>query len=237
MVYISELFYEYELPIEIMIINNFLSTLDLIKLAKTNKNLYRLAHTYISKNIKNLYEVLQKCQSFILPDSCSFYHSNFSPYSSSPIYYESDYWYNLFGRNLNSEELAVYYAYFVKIYKYESRQYSGQYGGEEDWRCLISPDGFIRCFAFRGGNLPELTNDEQELQITNYYREGNYYNSDIKFLNFRYIQHEQIHIPVEINLVKINKNLFEKIMLSFINYNEDIQNMEKQTFGDFFNSF
>lgn len=97
------------LPIQLSIYNNFFTPSELISLSRVNKELSELSQKFIDeykKNISKIYNVK------IIENTYRLY--SFTEQKTNT--YDLTYWYNIFGRKLNIDELAIYYSYFIVKY-------------------------------------------------------------------------------------------------------------------------
>lgn len=158
--------------IEFAIFNNFLGLDELATMSMVNKTYNRLA----KREIKKIYKIIQIIRS-------SKIHVNNSSLYSDPIYsehskYNQDYWYQLFGRKLNHQELAIYYAYFITKYTTSGK----------NWCCVAFPDGFIKLLGGTDGSV-SLSNDKPEIyiRVSNYDDKNLYITAEPKhFIGFNH---------------------------------------------------
>lgn len=149
--------------IEFAIFNNFLGLDELATMSMVNKSYNLLA----KREIKKIYKIIEKIiKSKINVNHSSLYSSQFTKSSCS---YNPKYWYELFGKKLNRQELAIYYAYFITKYSMS----------ENNWCCVTYKDGFIKLLGAQSDGSVSLSHGEPEIYIkfSNYYRE----NISIKF--------------------------------------------------------
>lgn len=134
--------------IEFSIINNFLGLDDLATMSMVSKSYNELA----KREIKKIYKIVEKIRKskILVNHSCLY-----STQSIQNCMYKQDYWYQLFGRKLNHQELAIYYAFFITSYIM-----SGSH-----WCCVTFPDGFIKLLGARCDGSVSLSQKEPELYI------------------------------------------------------------------------
>ena len=152
--------YASELHLELAIYNNFLGLNDLINVSKINKTF----NSIVKKYINEYYSILQKCYKIEMKNS---YTHLYGGSRGIDYTYDRNYWYNYFGRKLNSQELALYYAYFVEKYHYSCKRELYK----DIWICVIYPDGFIKLLASKiDGSISTMYgNNDIILRITRFY--------------------------------------------------------------------
>lgn len=134
-----------EPPFDVVMYNDFLNLSDIIALSHTNKY-YRI---FCKEIIKRYIQKLNKI-TIIIHRNRLFYKNYYSIESRENFYktYPNDYWYCLFGKQLNSEMLAVYYANFINkldfigdlLFGKNSKVYSL-------WKFIAYPDGYIKTIS------------------------------------------------------------------------------------------
>jgi hypothetical protein len=126
--------------------------------------------------------------------------------------YNKQYWYNLFGRKLNSEELAFYYCHFIKNYNCASRSNIcfETSTNTNMWHCVAYKNGFIKSFSCKNDNSIILSNppDTDEI-IIRFNRKTNFktlllVDTTIEY-EYRYDYKEKINL--------IDQSLFKKIYI------------------------
>ena len=175
--YINSYNQTFDFVIYITFLSKFLGFYEIINLAKTDKYLNHYTIKYINK----YYYFTRKTHQtkIIIPKNISFY--NLDEIINND--YENKYWYSIFKRKLNTEQLAFYYSYFV--YKYHRFYNYGVYS--KDWLCILFPDGFIKSFDA----TQKKNDDDIILKIVLYYsvtsyrdeKTLNYWGADVIFYN------------------------------------------------------
>ena len=102
--------------------------------------------------------------------------------------YTNEYWYELFGKNLNSEELAIYYAYFITKYIMSG----------SNWCCVAYPDGFIKLLGAESDGSVSLSPYQSEIYI----RFTNYYLKNKMHITYEYNFKTNSRISIDENLLK-----------------------------------
>lgn len=134
--------------IEFAIINNFLGLDELATMSMVSKSYNQLA----KREIKKIYKIIEIIRSSkIIVNHSSLY----STQSIQNCKYDRDYWYQLFGRKLNHQELAIYYAYFITSYIMSG----------SNWSCVAFTDGFIKLLGARSDGSVSISQKEPELFI------------------------------------------------------------------------
>lgn len=169
--------------IEFSIFNNFLGLDELATISMVNKSYNLLA----KREIKKIYKIIEKIRKVkIQVNNSSLYSMN----STLDCVYNQNYWYKLFGKKLNRQELAIYYAYFITKYSI----------GTSNWCCTTFNDGFIKQLGSKSdGSVSLLSYNEPEI----YVRFSNYSRENIS-VNF-----EERHIPIH-NDSYIDEKLLKK---------------------------
>jgi hypothetical protein len=188
--------YASELHLELAIYNNFLGLNDLINVSKINKTF----NSIVKKYINEYYSILQKCYKIEMKNS---YTHLYGGSRGIDYTYDRNYWYNYFGRKLNSQELALYYAYFVEKYHYSCK--IEEY--KHVWICVIYPDGFIKLLASKiDGSISTMYgNNDIILRITRFY------NYTIKRI---YLTTEIMYEPeTNINYSHVDEELLSKLLI------------------------
>jgi len=128
--------------IEFAVFNEFIGLEELVNLSMVNKSYNRLA----KREIKKIYTIIEKIRkSKIKVNHSTLYSTNY--FGKLDNTYEHDYWYGLFGRQLNQQELTLYYAYFITKYSVSSPH----------WCCVAYPDGFIKQLGSKNDGSVSLT--------------------------------------------------------------------------------
>lgn len=184
--------------IEFSISNGYLGLDELVSISMLNKSYNLLA----KREIKNIYQIIKNIRkSKIIVNNSSLY--SFSIQEK----YDNNYWYQIFGRKLNHQELAIYYAYFITKYNI-----SGKF-----WTSISYQDGFIKLLGAQSDGSLSLSQYEPEtiIQIKNNYLEQDH---DITF-TYEYINRTK---P---NNYKIS--IDEKLLIRIVNF------IKKNTVYDF----
>lgn len=180
------------------IFNNFLGLDELATMSMVNKTYNVMA----KREIKKIYQIIEKIRkSKIQVNTSSLYSNNFG----KPDYtYDPHYWYQLFGRKLNTQELAIYYAYFISKYCMSGNK----------WCCVAYKDGFIKLLGAQSDGSVSLSNNEPEIYIrfTDYYRENISIQCEETWKNIN----PDIYIDQKL-LKKIIKHIIEKSKTKFDN--------------------
>jgi hypothetical protein len=173
--------------IEFAIFNNFLGLDELATMSMINKSYNELA----KREIKKIYKIIEIIRSSKIQVNNSSLYSN--PMYSEDCNYNQNYWYQLFGRKLNHQELAIYYAYFITKYDISS----------VNWCCVAFEDGFIKQLGARSDGSVSISHDKPEvyIRLCNYRDENFYIRAEQKYL------------------IDLNPNLLDKKLLKkIINY-------------------
>lgn len=155
--------------IEFAIFYKFIDIENIIKIATLNKHYYLLAKREIQK-ILQIIENIRKIK--IKPNITSLYSREHSQK------YDNQYWYQLFGNYLDSQQLTIYYAFFICKYYIQSYK---------KWICVTYPDGFIKTLPSQYDGSISITH-YPEIIISFI----NYKNKDIQ------IKYEYNFTPLEI---------------------------------------
>lgn len=183
--------------IEFAIFYKFIDIENIIKIATLNKHYYLLAKREIQK-ILQIIENIRNTK--IKVNLTSLYSSEHSQK------YHNQYWYQLFGNNLDSQQLTIYYAFFICKYNIQSYK---------KWICVAYPDGFIK-------TLPSQY--DGSISITHYPE------IIISFINYK---NKDIQIKYEYNFktqnkIHININLLKKIISNYqtnFDFKQNIYNL------------
>lgn len=202
------------LLLELTIYNDFLGFNDLIRLSRINKYFNSSTKKYIEK----YYEFLNKCINIPIKNSyASLYIIDNNEYK-----YDREYWYKLFNKKLNSQELAIYYSYFIKNYYYSCRKmlYLDQ------WICSIYQDGFIKLLANKNDGSVLIDKNDVILKCIIDYKYDNFN------INEPNIQIKKIYCNVKVkymqdfisesnlnNISKVDEILLLELLKNF-DYNE-----------------
>lgn len=203
--------YTLDLVLKLIIDNGFVGLSEFSKLKKVDKYLNKLSNEYINK----YYDILKKCHNIEIFSSRYHYYS-FIDYNENVIIkynkniYEPNYWYNIFNKKLNKDELVLYYGYFINKYNkyYKCSLHS------IIWSCIISSDGFIK---FLGHDLvfkSYMSDDDIMMKIELYYSISDYRGIKTKYywksnIVFKNKKNEKI------NPTFINVNLLNKLLTDF----------------------
>lgn len=182
--------------LNIAIYTGMFGLLDLIKLSKINKETYSICQKYILKYYKNI----EKIKKINIPKLYNYRNEN-----------DDNYWNIMFGKPLNSNELAMYYSYVflnlhlsATMYSFETRK-----------QFLAYPNGYIKAYPDSNGSLL-LDNDPDTVWviITAFYRpeDFKYYNVIVEYkhcdrtsiINNKFY----IDIPTMKNIL-LNKKFFD----------------------------
>lgn len=170
--------------IEFAIFYKFIDIENIIKIATLNKHYYLLAKREIQK-ILQIIENIRKIK--IKPNITTLYSSEHSQK------YDNQYWYQLFGKYLDTQQLTIYYAFFICKYYIQSYK---------KWMCLAYPDGFIKTLPSQYDGSISITHYPEIIISFN-----NYKNKDIQ-IKYEYNFKTQ-------NKIFININLLKKIILHY----------------------
>lgn len=169
--------------LQFAIMGGFLTLTELKKVSTLNKYYNIMSKKqieiikYVIKNIlksKYLlnYNTLYSFINVNYKDDFKMNENEMVPYISedNTYTYNKQYWYNLFGRKLTSEELAIYYCHFMKNYNCSATS-SVCYETSINtniWHCIAYKDGFIKSFASKNDNSIIISNppDKDEIIIT-----------------------------------------------------------------------
>lgn len=183
--------------IEFAIFYKFIDIETLIKIATLNKHYYLLAKTEIQK-ILQITENIRNTK--IKVNLTSLYSIERTQK------YDNQYWYQLFGNKLDSQQLTIYYAFFICKYNIHSFN---------KWNCVAYQDGFIKL-------LPSQY--DGSISITHYPE------IFISFINYK---NKDIQIKYQYNFktqdkIFININLLKKIILHYqqnLDFKQNIYNL------------
>jgi hypothetical protein len=179
-----------DLALQLVINSGFLGLKDLYKLSKVDKFMNSLCKNFIEK----YYDVLQKCSSL------QFAHDE------SMIFKFNTDWNNIFGRKLNSDEMAIYYTYFV--FKYHKFYKTDNYS--KHWMCILDEYGFLKSFSndYHRGFDADDKDIILKIQIhysytiyRNYPKKINYWATTIRF------QHKDKDIVVYPNYIRTTEKI------------------------------
>lgn len=191
----STVLYHPEL-LNITIYNELFGLLDLIKLLTVNKNVNNIVKKYINK----YYYIINNMKSIKIPNMLL----------ERKYIYEINYWNSIFNKKLNSNELALYYAYFfVKVISNGTIQ---QYNQIKK-RFLSYPNGYIKSLPNPKGELCFLNENNQIItEIIKIY-DDNYDLEDIKIFHYNALTNTinkqfNIDIPLIKQIIKNNKMFF-----------------------------
>ncbi len=169
--------------IEFAIFNNFLGLDEFATMSMVSKSYNQLA----KREIKKIYKIIEIIRSSKILVNISSLYSN--PEYTADYTYSKNYWYQLFGRKLNHQELAIYYAFFITKYDMSSI----------NWCCVAFEDGFIKQLGARSDGSVSFSYNRPELYI----RFSDYRNENLS------IRTEQLHL-IDLNTTIIDKNLLKK---------------------------
>lgn len=183
--------------IEFAIFYKFIDIENIIKIATLNKHYYLLA----KREIQKILQIIENIRTIkIKPNITSLYSREHSQK------YDNQYWYQLFGNYLDSQQLTIYYAFFICKYYIQSYK---------KWMCVTYPDGFIK-------TLPSQY--DGSISITHYPE------IIISFINYK---NKDIQIKYEYNFKTLNKihiniNLLKKIISNYqtkLDFKQNIYNL------------
>lgn len=156
------------------ILNDFMTIEDLKNISMVNKYFNHVSKKQMNKQMNELFNFIEKLEKMhILINNSSLYsyeptynleenainnststnlqniQREILPYvnESKKTQYNPLYWYNLFGKKLNPQELALYYAYFILNYHTPSGRVESTnmpYLMITIWNCVSYEDGFIK---------------------------------------------------------------------------------------------
>jgi hypothetical protein len=192
--------------IEFAIFNNFLGLNDLATMSMVNKNYNLLA----KREIQKILQIIIKIRSSkILVNTSSLYTTG----STLECLYNQHYWYQLFGKKLNQQELAIYYAYFITKYIVSG----------SNWCCVAYKDGFIKQLGAKSDASVSLSQSEHEIYI----RINNYCYDNITIVfqqGWNTIQH---HKYIDEKLLKTClKYIFKNSVVKFDNITVSYKNTQ-----------
>jgi hypothetical protein len=194
--------------IEFTIFNNLLGLDELVNVSMVNKTYYLLA----KREIKKIYQIIEKIRkSKIQVNTSSLYNTE-----TFDCTYDNQYWYQLFGRKLNNQELAIYYSYFITKY----------YMNGKHWSCVAYKDGFIKSLGAQSDGSITINQNEPEIYI----RFKNYYSDNITIEfqeKFYTINHRQYIDEKLLNkIIKyIIQNSKKKFLYQTLSYKTTIHNI------------
>jgi hypothetical protein len=145
----------FDLVLNLTINSGFIGLSDFGCLMKVDKYLKLICKKYIN-------DILVKCDNTNIKYN---YHTlNDDVYDNKK--YNINYWYNLFGKKLNKDEMVLYYGYFINNYKKYINDHSlyGYYS--KKWICILSQEGFIKEFHNQNNLEENLTNNDILMKIT-----------------------------------------------------------------------
>ena len=170
------------------------------------------------KYINDYFDILKKCyniKQLKIPQGVPYTYNNYY----EKYIYDNDYWYNLFGKKLNKDELALYYTFF--IYKYHKFNKEGI--SSKEWSCIMHPNGFIKSFGYHKYSDLYISENDIIIKIDLYYNYNstskqhsfteNYWSTKIKLENKHGVNIENSIINLELlEQMIINKNFVNKII-------------------------
>jgi len=184
--------------IEFAIFYKFIDIETIVKIATLNKHYYFVAKREIQK-ILQINENITKSK--IKVNLNTLYSTQY--FEKKDNIYDNQYWYQLFGNKLDTQQLTIYYAFFICKYNIQSYK---------KWMCVTYPDGFIK-------TLPSQY--DGSISITHYPE------IIISFINYK---NKDIQIKYEYNFktqnkIYININLLKKIISNYQKKYEFKQNI------------
>lgn len=170
------------------------------------------------KYIDDYFDILKKCytiKQIKIPQGIPYTYNNYY----EKYIYENNYWYTLFGKELNKDELALYYTYF--IYKYHKFNKEGV--SSKEWSCIIHPSGFIKSFGYHKHSDLYIDENDIIIKIDLYYNyistskqhsfTENYWSTKINLENKHGVDIENLIINLELlQSMIINQNFVNKII-------------------------
>jgi hypothetical protein len=238
------------------ILKNFMTIKELINISIVNKYFNKVSKKQIKKQINELFNFIEKLEKIhILKNNTSLYTYNLEenainnststnlqniqreilPYvnENKKTQYNPLYWYNLFGKTLNPQELALYYLYFVLNYHVSGRMECGDipYLMISKWNCVSYEDGYIKSLAGLDNSIKMSQNKNETehylsiKQITNFQKMHDdnsiqFKENDIDF-NYMYPNADIIH------KISIDLELFKKTYSYIKNNGKFTQDMRK----------
>lgn len=216
------------------ILNDFMTLKELKIILMINKHFNEVSKKQIKKQINKMLDFSEKLEKIIILKNNSYLYSyeltyniethsvnnytsdNFKEIQREILPYVNEnkknqynplYWYNLFGKTLNPQELALYYLYFVlNYYTPEAKTKITRGILESKWNCVLYEDGFIKSLPSID-NSYSISNDNQ----TEYYlifKKMSHFENDYYGIEF-YMNHMNLLIDTTLlkNLyVYIKKN-------------------------------
>jgi hypothetical protein len=222
------------LQLDLTIYNDLIGLDEHIKVSKLNKYYKKQANKYIKK----YHDLILKIEKInLISNTHSLYDININSNN-----YNTQYWVDLFGKNLNQDELALYYVWF--IINYECSQKISHY--KKTWQCNSYSDGFIKTLpskndgslSFTGGYTHNIIRFIVETKYETHYQVGtisNIHNTNIitfndehnnivyclpkyKLIDFDIDYSNQRHNKVK-KIININKSLLKKCFMYIKNNN------------------
>jgi hypothetical protein len=207
---------DFGLILQLTIDNGFIGLSDLMDLKNVDKYFNETCKKYIDK----YFEILSKCYNthIIIPKYPSF-NDNDDEFNLLSYNYENKYWYDLFGKKLNRDELVLYYGYFINKATESINSYSSFAYCSKTWKIVMFEDGFIKSFDYKYTNLSD---SDIIMKVTLYYattiylnkRTKHYWKSEIIFENKK---------QEKIETYLINTKLLDKLLTTF-NYIDMVSN-------------
>lgn len=202
----------WHLPIEISIMNEFMDIKDLIAISKVDKHFHEFSKKYKQEYVHKLFEIIKKCNNVSIYENKTHRYSFNRPSiyerpggRASSCLYKQQYWQSIFGNQLNPDQLAIYYAFFISTYNYSSKQLVGQ----SQWACSIFPNGFIKCLASKEDGSIIINNSDKIIRFNSIYKCAEERCSDSDYKNIKFAN---VTIESECD-IELNKQLFKKILL------------------------
>lgn len=178
--------------LDFTIINDFMTIEELQDISMLNKHFYKTSKKQIKKQIKKLLDFSEKLDNIIILKNNSFIWSSIYendnvlnhindfildnlqnnqreilPYvnENKKTQYNPFYWYNLFGKALNPQELALYYVYFICNYHMTSSKTEITRDIPNimisKWNCVSYENGYIKSLAGMD-NSYSISNNKNE---------------------------------------------------------------------------
>lgn len=207
-----------DLALQLTINSGFLVLKDFSRLASVDKF---LSYIY-KKRIGKYYDILQKCS--LKPFSTHINDIFLDQYNErlfnrENIYMFDNNWNNLFCKQLNNDEMAIYYTYFIfRFHKFYITDNSSKY-----WRCVLYENGFVKSFSETNNYYNGIKNvDDTDiiLKIIIYYKYRIYRNYPKKLLywgtKITFENKGKVINPEFVNLKLLNKLIISNPYMNMV---------------------
>lgn len=199
-------------PFDIIIYNEFLNLSEIIAISHTNKYYRDFCEKIIKKRIQNLNNVTVA----IHRDSVFSKIYSFDEWEGFYKTYKNEYWYSVFGKQLNPELLAVYYANSIdKNFFIRNLLYDNKLKVYSLWKCIAYPDGYIKTLSKNDvENYSSTYSSEIIISIKIYI---SYIEKKSGYLTYITSKHDYIEIEYSYNFKTHNRiYIDEKVLQAYL---------------------